>query len=48
MVSALNSAQQQELFELFPDLQRGDGYAFDSARQQARGAEAHVLGTLGD
>jgi len=48
MVSALSSAQQQELFELFPDLQRGDGYAFDSARQQARGVEAHVLRPLGD
>jgi Hint domain/von Willebrand factor type A domain len=48
MVSALNSAQQQELFDLFPDLQRGDGYAFDSARQQARGGEAHVLRPLGD
>lgn len=44
MVSSLNSAQQDELFTLFPELQRGDGYAFDSARHQARGQDAKVLG----
>ena len=48
MVSALNSAQQEELYELFPELQQGDGFAFDSARRQARAREARVLGPKGD
>jgi Hint domain-containing protein len=47
MVSGLSSAQQEELFELFPELQQGDGFAYDSVRQQVRGSEAHVLGSQG-
>jgi Hint domain-containing protein/VWA domain-containing protein len=48
MVSTLSSAQQEELYELFPDLRRGDGFAFDSARHQARAGDARVLGPKGD
>lgn len=45
-VAHMSEAQRTELFTLFPDLQQGDGFAFDSARRQARGQEARVLGTL--
>ena len=45
-VAHMSDAQRAELFTLFPDLQQGDGFAFDSARRQARGQEARVLGTL--
>jgi len=48
MVGALNPAQREELFALFPELQQGDGFAFDSARHQARGQDARVLGPLVD
>ena len=46
MVSALRSDQREELFELFPELQQGDGFAFDSARHQARAQDAMVLGPM--
>lgn len=42
-VAALSAEQRDELFALFPDLQLGDGFAFDSARRQASGREARVL-----
>ena len=45
-VSHMNNAQKTELFTLFPELQQGDGFAFDSARRQVRGQEARVLGPL--
>ena len=45
-VSHMNSAQKTELFALFPELQQGDGFAFDSARRQVRGQDARVLGPL--
>jgi len=44
MVSALGSDQREELFTLFPELQQGDGFAFDSARRQVRGQDGKVLG----
>ncbi len=44
MVSALNDAQREELEMLFPDMEQGDGFAYDSARQQVRGQDAKVLG----
>jgi len=47
MVSTLDAAQREELFELFPDMLQGDGFAFDSARRQARAREAAVLGPMG-
>jgi len=48
MVSALNSAQRDELLTLFPDLDRAGGFAFDSARPQARAQDARVLGPVSD
>ena len=45
-VAHMSNAQRTELFALFPELQHGDGFAFDSARRQARGQEARVLGPL--
>jgi len=48
MVNALNPDQRNELFTLFPELQQGDGFAFDSARHQARGQDAQVLAPKGD
>ncbi|MCF6234377.1 MAG: Hint domain-containing protein [Rhodobacteraceae bacterium] len=44
MVSALNSAQRDELIELFPELEQQDGFAYASARPQPRAQEARVLG----
>lgn len=44
MVSALNSAQRDELLELFPELEQQEGFAYDSARTQARAQDARVLG----
>lgn len=43
-VAHMSEVQRTELFTLFPELQQGDGFAFDSARRQVRGQEARVLG----
>lgn len=43
MVSAMSSAQKDELYTLFPELNTGDGHAFDSARHQVRGKDALVM-----
>lgn len=47
-VSALNEAQQREVFELFPELEQESRFAFDTARHHVRGREGRVLSRQND